>query len=247
MAETLFDLPLEGPPLPLPEATPASFSAPAISEVLLSLSRSLNPRWRQCYGPPAPAAAPDREHGALRLGIMTAELFFAAYARDNGQAGQQLSDVAAVEKLLGISEQTKPRHLLLQALGESGEWDAFRRGVEALTEEQRLALDSQRDPDLARLIPVASWLRVLEVEATLLASASAPTLDPVGLHPLIVDWLMQELSQLNPRVRENRSVARCLQLGERLARLLQQPTTEAGRREKLAETLQTALARLHTP
>ncbi len=247
MTETLLDYPLEGPPLPLPEANPAPFSAPAMAEVLLSLSRSLNPRWRQCYGPPAPAAAPDREHAALRLGIMTAELFFAAYARDNSQAGQQLSDTAAVEKLLGISEPTRPRHLLLQALGEAGEWDAFRRSIQALTEEQRLVLEGQRDQDLARLLPVAAWLRVLEVEATLLASSSAPTLDAVGLHPQVVEWLIGELEKLDSRVRENRSVNRCVHVCNRLAQLLQQPPTEAGRRDKLAEILQSALARLHTP
>jgi hypothetical protein len=247
MAETLFDFPLEGPPLPSLEPVPAPFSAPATAEVLLSLGRSLNPRWRQCYGPSAPAVAPDREHAALRLGLMASELMLAAHARDNSQAGQRLSDAAAVEKLLGISETTRPRHLLLHDLAESGQWDTFRRGVEALTEEQQLALEGQRDPDLARLLPVAAWLRVLEVEASLLASTSAPTVEPVGLHPQVVEWLRHELSQLEDRVRENRSVARCEQVCERLERLLQQPSTAAGRREKLAETLQTALTRLHTP
>jgi len=247
MAETLFDFPVEGPPLPVPEPNPGPFTAPAMPEVLLSLTRSLNPRWRQLFGPPAAAVAPDREHAAVRLGIMAAELMFAAYARDPAQVGLQLSDAAAIEKLLGISEATKPRHLLLQAFADAGEWDPFRRNVEALTEEQRLALESQRDPDLARLLPVAAWLRVLEVEATLLASHSAPTLEPVGLHPHIIDWLAHEGSKIDSRIRENRSVARCLQLIERLARLLQNPPTEAGRREKLADTLQTTMARLHTP
>lgn len=247
MAETLFDFPLEGPPLPTPESTLAPFSAPAVAEVLLSLSRSLNPRWRQCYGPAEPAVAPDREHAALRLGIVTFELFLAAYARDNAQAGQRLSDAAAVEKLLGISESTRPRHLLLQSLAEAGEWDTFRRGLDALSEEQRIALEGQRDPDLARLLPVAGWLRLLEVEATLLASASAPTLEPVGLHPHVIEWLQGELAKLDDRVRDNRSVARCAQAIEKLARLLEVPSTEAGRREKLAEALQTALTRLNTP
>jgi hypothetical protein len=246
MADTLFDFPLEGP-LPMPQAAPAPFSSPAMAEVLLSLSRSLNPRWRQSYGPAAPAVAPDREHAALRLGITNAELYFASYARDNAQAGQQLSDAAAVEKMLGISEATRPRHLLLHDFAEAGEWDIFRRGIDALGEEQHLALEGQRDPDLARLLPVAGWLRVLEVEATLLASATAPTLVPVGLHPQVVEWLQNELAQLDTRVRENRSVARCIQLCDRLARLLQHPITEAGRREALAETLQTALTRLQTP
>lgn len=246
MADSLFDLVPEGP-TPLPEASPAPFSAPAMAEVLLSVSRSLNPRWRQCYGPAAPAPAPDREHAALRLGITHAELFFAAYARDSAQAGQQLSDTAAVEKMLGISEATRPRHLLLHDLSDSGEWDAFRRSLDALSDEQRLALESQRDPDLARLLPVAAWLRILEVEATLLASTSAPTLDPVGLHPVVVTWLQSELAQLDDRVRDNRSVARCVQLCDRLARLLEHPPTQAGRREKLAEALQTALTRLLTP
>jgi hypothetical protein len=159
----------------------------------------------------------------------------------------QLSDAATVERMLGISEATRPRHLLLHDGAAAGEWDAFRRGIDALTEEQRLALEGQRDPDLARLLPVASWLRVLEMEATLLASASAPTLEPVGLHPQVIDWLSEELAQLDSRVRDNRSVNRCIQLCDRLSRLLRMPATQAGRREKLAETLQATLTRLHTP
>ena len=113
MGETLLDslLDLSFPsasgaiaaPFSAPGGIPAPFSAPAISEVLISLGRSLNPRWRQCYGPAAPTVAPDREHAALRLGIMTAELMLAAQARDDVQASQRLSDTAAVEKLLGIS------------------------------------------------------------------------------------------------------------------------------------------------
>jgi hypothetical protein len=50
--------------------------------------------------------APDKSEGAA------SELMLAAHARDNSQAGQRLSDAAAVEKLLGISETTRPRHLL---------------------------------------------------------------------------------------------------------------------------------------
>jgi hypothetical protein len=246
MADSLFDLVPEGPP-PLPEATTAPISPPAIAETLLSLSRSLNPRWRQCYGPIAPAVAPDREHATLRLGITLTELFFAAYARDPAQAGQQLSDAAAIEKMLGISEATRPRHLLLQDLADAGEWDGFRRSLDALADEQRLALEGQRDPDLARLLPIAAWLRTLEAEATLLAHPSAPTLEPVGLHPLVIEWLQNEMAHLDDRVRDNRSVTRCLHLCDRLARLLEQPTTRAGRREKLAECLQTALTRLLTP
>lgn len=257
MGETLLDslLDLSFPsasgaiaaPFSAPGGIPAPFSAPAISEVLISLGRSLNPRWRQCYGPAAPTVAPDREHAALRLGIMTAELMLAAQARDDVQASQRLSDTAAVEKLLGISTATRPRHLLLHALGEAGEWETFRRSVEALNEEQRLALEAQRDPDLARLLPVASWLRIMEVEAILLAARSAPTLEPVGLHPHIVSWVENELSNLSDHVRTKRSVSRCLQVTQRLSRLLQQSPTEAGRREMLADTLQSAMTRLLTP
>lgn len=246
MDDSLFDMVPEGP-MPLPEATPAPISPPAIAEVVLSLSRSLNPRWRQCYGPATPAVAPDREHATLRLGIILAELFFAAAARDPAQAGQQLSDAAAIEKMLGISDATRPRHLLLQDFADAGEWDAFRRCLDALADEQRLALEGQRDPDLARLLPVATWLRTLEAEATLLADPSAPTLAPVSLHPAIIAWLQSEMDQLDDRVRQNRSVTRCLNLCERLTRLLEQPPTRAGRREKLAECLQTALTRLLTP
>ena len=239
MGETLLDSLLD-PSFPsAPGGIAAPFSAPAISEVPISLGRSLNPRWRQRYGPAAPTLAPDREHAPLRLGIMTAELMLAAQARDDVQASQRLSDTAAVEKLLGISTATRPRHLLLHALGEAGEWETFRRSVEALK--------AQRDPDLARLLPVASWLRIMEVEAILLAARSAPTLEPVGLHPHIVSWVENELSNLSDHVRTKRSVSRCLQVTQRLSRLLQQSPTEAGRREILADTLQAAMTRLPTP
>ena len=246
MAETLFDLAPEGPP-PLPAAIPAPFSAPAFPEVLLSLSRSVNPRWRQCYGHAAPPVATDRSFAALRLGITLTESFCAAYARDADQAGQQLADAAAVEKMLGISETTRPRHLLLQEFAKSGEWEVFRQSLASLCDEQRAALEEQRDPDLARLLPVAAWLRTLEIEAALLANASAPTLDPVGMHPDVVTWIQAELSQLDDSTRSNRSVARCIQAFDRLSRLLQHPVTEGGRREKLLEVLQTTLARLQTP
>lgn len=246
MADSLFDLAPEGP-LPLPAATPAPFSPPAFPEVLLSLSRSINPRWRQCYGPTGSPVATDRSFAAIRLGITLAEMFCAAYARDPDQTGQQLTDAAAVEKMLGISEATRPRHLLLHDLAKAGEWDGFRRGLAALCDEQRAALEGQRDPDLARLLPVAAWLRTLELEATLLASATAPTLDPVGVHPDVVAWIQGELEQLDASTRSNRSVSRCVQAIERLARLLQHPVTEGGRREKLLEVLQTTMTRLQTP
>src|SRR5690606_22329953 len=124
---------------------PAPFTAPAPAEVLLALSRSHSPRWRQCYGPVATPPPVEREQSSLLLGVYGAECLIASFARDPQHAAQILSDAAAVEKVLGIAENVRSRHQRLQALAAADEWESFRREADALQCDRGAALLEQRD------------------------------------------------------------------------------------------------------
>lgn len=242
------------PPLPVVEEEIwAPFSVPGVSEVILALSRSLTPRWRLCYAT-APTPAPvEREQAALQLGVNSLELLLATQARDGRHATQLLSDGATLEKVLGIADAVRPRHTRLHALAAAEEWETLRREIEALCQEQAEALLTQRDADLAQLLPLGTWLRALHLEATLQAPATAANdaslplpAPPAGLALPVLQWMESTLAHLAPSTLESRSVSRARKTVRSLRRELEKAGTHPPDYASLAEELTEMLSRLLT-
>ncbi len=242
---SVLDLP---PPVLVDEEILAPFSAPAVGEVITALGRSMTPRWRMCYAAVAAPAPVEREQAALQLGVNSLELLLAAQARDGQHAAQMLSDGAALERVLGISEALRIRHARLQTLATAEEWETLRREIDALRDECAEALLMQRDEDLARLLPIGAWLRALHLEVVLFAAAP-PEARPAaaGYSPPIVSWIETELEALSTTALETRSVGRARKVLRRLHRELEAARTKAPDYAGLAEELTETLTRLQTP
>lgn len=163
---------------PRPPATPA--------ELLAALAKEARPQWRAYYREQVPHAAADRFRAALSLGAVCADCYLAAEARDAQQLLNLLTDMAALEISLSISNQSGGARQKFTDLAEAGDWAGVRAEISALMTTHAQALTAQKDEALAELERTGCWLRVWHIAARYASrQTKAPPPAPAGLAALV--------------------------------------------------------------
>lgn len=163
---------------PRPPATPA--------ELLAALAKEARPQWRAYYREQVPHAAADRFRAALSLGAVCADCYLAAEARDAQQLLNLLTDMAALEVSLSISNQSGGARQKFTDLAEAGDWAGVRAEISALMTTHAQALTAQKDEALAELERTGCWLRAWHIAARYASrQTKAPPPAPAGLAALV--------------------------------------------------------------
>lgn len=169
--------PLRAQEAPHPPATPA--------ELFAALAKEARPQWRAYYREQVPHAAADRYRTALSLGAVCADCYLAAEARDAQQLHNLLTDMAALEISLSISNQSGGARQKFTDLAEAGDWAGVRTEIAGLMAIHAQALTAQKDEALAELERTGCWLRAWHIAARY-ASRQPKAPAPAGL-PALVD------------------------------------------------------------
>lgn len=183
-----------------PEQTPIDF--------LDVVGLQTKARWRQLYRAPPPTPSTDRPRAAFTLGGLIGDAFLALQAEDVQQFRNTNQDVLAYCRVLGLGEKVSPRLMAMSKLAEMSKWDDLRQeSVDGHQELTRL-LREQRDEDLAVLIDLGVWFRVLEISSTLVAAAPEQAVKPlcIGSVELLED-LQQRFSQMSVSVQQHEKLA----------------------------------------
>lgn len=183
-----------------PEQTPVDF--------LDVVGLQTKARWRQLYRAPAPTPSTDRLRAAFTLGALIGEAFVVLQAADMQQFRNTNQDILSYCRVLGLGEKVSPRLMAMANLAAMARWVSLRQ--EAVDGQQELTrlLREQRDEDLAILVDIGAWLRVLEVTSSLVAEAPEPAVRPlcIGSVDLLKD-LKQRFSLLSEAARQHESLA----------------------------------------
>ncbi len=146
----------EPPPAgPNPALTPGDF--------LDNVGRQARARWRQLYREAPPAAPSERLRVAFMLGALVGDSYLAQKAGDAQQFKNTHQDLINFCRVLGMGEKVTPGLLGAAKAAEREDWATVRKIVsesQALIEE--LLID-QRDEDLAALVDLGMWMRLLEI------------------------------------------------------------------------------------
>lgn len=164
------DEPSAPPPQPVPpdpdfRYETSSLAFPTPPEFFSSLSKGGGTRWRQLYRPPIPDLGTDRYRSALGLGTVFADLFLTAEATDVQHLRNTGQDAMALARGLGVGEHLAPLIHELGIMAEEGKWDLLRQRLQLSLDDLSDRLHAQRDDELAVLIDLGMWLRVLEIGA----------------------------------------------------------------------------------
>jgi len=83
--------------------------------------------------------------------------------------------------VLGFSEKLAPRLMAQGKLAEEGNWEALRQEVVDGHQELCRVMHEQRDDDLAVLVDLGIWMRMLEMVSTVVAESGEPTSWPMAI------------------------------------------------------------------
>jgi hypothetical protein len=146
-------------PLWKADETPAQF--------LESVGNRLKARWRQLYREPPPQPSTDRQRAAFTLGGLLADCYLTLQATDAQQFKNNSQDVLAYCRVLALGDKVQPRIMSASKLAEAEKWVELRKDVCDGHQELCRLMREQKDDDLALLLELGIWLRILEIVSTL--------------------------------------------------------------------------------
>ncbi|MCB1279630.1 hypothetical protein [Prosthecobacter sp.] len=191
----------QGPEAAVADQTPADF--------LDWVSQHTKARWRLLFRPPPPTPPTDRGHASLILGSLLADSFLVWQAGDSQQFRNNNQDVLSYCRMLGLGEKLMPRLMAQGKMAEMNEWKELRHEIVDSHQELIRMLREQRDDDLAVMIDLGLWLRMLEIVSTVVAEDPAVKIRPLCIgSPEILQDVREHFSSLNASKREEALVKR---------------------------------------
>lgn len=207
LGQALADPPASAPPVsPAPIAN-ASDQTPA--DFLDMVGQRTKARWRLMFRPPPPTPPTDRGRAALILGSLIADSFLVWQATDSQQFRNNNQDVLTYCRMLGLGEKLMPRLMAQGKMAEGSEWKDLRHEIVDGHRELVRMLREQKDDDLALMIDLGLWLRVLEIVSTIVTDTATEELRPLCIgSPLILQDLRDAFSRLSVSKREETFIKR---------------------------------------
>ena len=166
-------------------------------------------RWRLLFRPPPPTPPTDRDRASLIRGSQLADSFLVWQAGDSQQFRNNNQDVLSYCRMLGLGEKLMPRLMAQGKMAESSEWKEL--GKEIVDSHHVLIrmLREQKDDDLAVMIDLGLWLRLLEIASTAVVESSAADVRPLCIgSPAILQDIRDHFNRLSPSKREGALIQR---------------------------------------
>lgn len=183
------------------DQTPADF--------LDLVGQNTKARWRMLFRPPPPTPPTDRGRAALILGSLLGESFLVWQAADSQQFRNNNQDVLTYCRMLGLGEKLMPRLMAQGKMAEGNEWKELRHEIVDGHQELVRLLREQMDEDLALMIDLGLWLRVLEIVSTIVAETPDVDIRPLCIgSPFIVQDMRDDFSRISAPMREDTMVKR---------------------------------------
>ncbi len=153
------------------------------------VGKNTKARWRQLYRQQPPTPPPDRAKAAFILGGLVGDSFLVLAAGDTQQFRNNNQEVLTYSKVLGLGELIAPRLMAQAKMAETGHWPELRQEIISGHAEMTRLLDEQMDKDLAVLVDLGVWMRVLEAVSAIVAEAPNGDIRPlcIGSPALLED------------------------------------------------------------
>ncbi len=196
LGQTLADPPtIVSPSASNADQTPADF--------LDLVGQRAKARWRLMFRPPPPTPPTDRGRAALILGTLLGDSLLVWQAADSQQFRNNNQDVLTYCRMLGLGEKLMPRLMAQGKMAEDSEWKDLRHEIVDGHQELVRLLREQRDEDLALMIDLGLWLRILEITSAIVAETAAVELRPLCIgSPAILQEMRDDFSRLSASKRE---------------------------------------------
>ena len=182
------------------DQTPADF--------LENVGDLVKARWRQMYREPPGRPPTARPVVAYALGGLLADSFLAMQATDSQQFRNNNQDILGYCRVLGLGDKLAPRLMSQGKMAELDEWKPLRQAVVDGHQELCRVLREQRDEDLAVLVDMGVWVRVMDMVSGVVVDSPDPSVWPLCIgSPALLKDLKQRFSQMSDTTRRLERIA----------------------------------------
>ena len=183
---------------------------PVPREIFDTLDRFENSNWHLVQRPDIADWRPrgGQEENALQLGVVIAEGFIAAAARDAGEVKRVGDAVLRFTRALGVERVALRRSRSIIEHAEQGDWLAVRKEWDRLLPDVQRGMNELQSEPLAQLVSLGGWLRGAgALSALVLQNYSAKDAELLR-QPAVLDYFGQRLAGMDEAMRANPAVAR---------------------------------------
>lgn len=168
LAFGVFDPGLLASPADAPLAQIRDRALPRPEELLDSIARLLKPDWASQFRQ-VPANPPEsRAQIAFAIGSVLAEGYLAVHAEDSQHSRNIGKDLLLLAKPVGAHTELIEHSRSLSDYAEKRNWELLRQELESVSTDLAKALSKNGDPQLAGLIQLGKWVRILEIASIIL-------------------------------------------------------------------------------
>ena len=154
-------------------------------------------RWRLQFRPPPPTPPTDRGRAALILGGLMADSFLVWQAGDAQQFRNNNQEVLSYCRMLGLGEKLLPRLMAQGKMAESSAWKELRSELVDSHQVLIRMLRDQMDNDLAVLIDLGLWLRLLDIVSSVVVENATVETRPLCIgSPLVLQEIRDDFNRL---------------------------------------------------
>ena len=172
-----------------PDQTPADF--------LENVGLRVKARWRQMYREPPGPPPTARPLVAYSLGSLLADSYLALEATDGQKFRNNNQDILAYCQVLGLGNKLAPRLMSEGKLAEEDNWTMLRQEVVDGHQELCRFLREQRDEDLAVLVDIGVWMRMMDMVAGAVLDSPDNSAWPLCIgSPALLKDMKQRYSQM---------------------------------------------------
>lgn len=187
------------------EVPEAGEAAPAITpggqtpaDFLDYIAKNTKARWRLLFRPPPPTPPTDRARASLILGSLMADSFLVWQAGDAQQFRNNNQEVLSYCRMLGLGEKLMPRLMAQGKMAESNEWKELRSEIVDGHQVLIRMLHEQKDDDLAVMIDLGLWLRLLDISSSIVVENDTVESRPLCIgSPTILQDLRDDFNRLS--------------------------------------------------
>jgi len=148
----------------------------------------------------------NRLQTAMHFGSLVADGFMLTLAerpKDVQDVGKALIRQA---RALGVGERLTKRSKSLLEFSDKGDWVGMRQELVRTQQDVETSMLELRDEEMAHMISLGGWLRGFQLGAASTASAYTPNKARILANLEILDYFLDRLSTLHPRLKKTEFV-----------------------------------------
>ena len=148
----------------------------------------------------------NRFQTSLNFGSLICDGFFAVVAEQKGIIQNVGRALLRQAKSLAVGQRLSTRANSLLELGMRGDWPGLKLELIKTQTDVEEAMVELRDEEMAHMISLGGWLRGFEIGCVVTAEDYSPQRAAGLMKPDVMDYFLDRLSTLNPRLKNTELV-----------------------------------------